>query len=88
MLTNNYEVSLPINGMEAKESPGGVVLEAFLSSILFIWTSRRASLGSQQVVSEPVSWSVKWSWAGLARVPQTSFVKKTPVAEPHHKLLA
>jgi len=46
-----------MNGMEAKESAGGLVLEAFLSSILFMWTSRRASLGSQQVVSDAASWS-------------------------------
>lgn len=51
-------VSLPMNGMEAKESPGGLLLEPFLSSSLLICTSRRASLGNQQVVSEPVSWSL------------------------------
>lgn len=50
-------VGSSIKGMEARESPGGLVLEAFLSSILFIWTSLRASFGSQQVVSDPVSWS-------------------------------
>lgn len=50
-------VGSSIKGMEARESPGGLVQEAFLSSILLMWTSLRASFGSQQVGSDPVSWS-------------------------------
>ena len=42
------------------------------------------------LLSEPVSWSVKWSWAGLARVPQTFLVKKkhqllSPITSPWHR---